>query len=161
MGGFSGEGSQVQLELLQRCDGVLMGRHTYEAFAPVWSSRSGDPLSDRMNALPKYVVSNTLSDPQWNNTVVVEGEPMDAIRRLKQESGGAIVQYGFGPLARALMADGLLDELRLWIHPFFLGSGTAGDLLYRAGSSGVFDLIDTTSLSSGIVIVAYRARPRD
>ena len=66
------------------------------------------------------------------------------------------MQYGFGRLAHELMAAGLLDELRLWVHPFFTGGGTADDLIYRAGSSGTFDLADTTSLDSGIVILTYR-----
>jgi len=156
MGGFSGEGNQVQAKLLERCDAVLLGRHTYDAFAPVWSALSGDPVSDRMNALPKYVVSTTLTDPQWHNTTVIDHEPIDTIRDLKQQPGADIVQYGFGPLAHALMAEGLLDELRLWVHPFFIGTGTAVDLLYRPGSSGTFDLVDSNTLDNGTVILTYR-----
>src|SRR5258708_5041259 len=79
VGGFSDEGNQVQTELLARCDAVLMGRHTYEIFAPVWSARSGDPLSDRMNAYPKYVVASSLTDPQWHNTTVIDHDPIEAI----------------------------------------------------------------------------------
>jgi dihydrofolate reductase len=157
LGGFTGEGNQVQAELLERCDALLMGRRTYDAFAPVWSARSGDPFGDRMNALPKYVVATTLTDPQWNNTTVLDHDPIEAIRHLKQQPGGGIVQYGFGRLSHALMAAGLLDELRLWVHPFFVGTGTAGDLLYRAGSSGSFELAGSTTLSSGIVILTYRS----
>jgi dihydrofolate reductase len=157
LGSFSDEGNQVQTKLLERCDAVLMGRHTYDGFAPVWSARSGDSLGDRMNAIPKYVVSTTLTDPQWHNTTVIDHDPIEAVRDLKQQPGADIVQYGFGSLSRALMAAGLLDQLRLWVHPFFLGTGTASDLLYRAGSSGSFELADTTSLDSGIVILTYRA----
>ncbi|HZJ05364.1 MAG TPA: dihydrofolate reductase family protein [Nocardioidaceae bacterium] len=159
MGGFSDAGGQAQLQLLERCDAVLMGRHTYEGFAPVWSARSGDPLSDRMNALPKYVVSTSLTDPQWNNTTVIDQDPIGSIRQLKQQPGADIVQYGFGPLSHALMAADLLDELRLWVHPFFVGTGSASDLLYRPGSSGTFDLADATTLDSGIVILTYQASP--
>lgn len=160
MGGFSDAGNQLQMELLERCDVVLLGRHTYDSFAPVWGSRSGDPLSDRMNAIPKYVVSTTLTDPKWHNTTVIDHDPIDTIRDLKQQPGADIVQYGFGPLSHALMAAGLLDELRLWVHPFFVGTGTANDLLYRAGSAGTFDLADSISLDSGIVILTYRASAR-
>jgi dihydrofolate reductase len=156
-GGFGDEGNRVQTELLERCDAVLMGRHTYEGFAPVWSALSGDPLSDRTNALPKYVVTTTLTDPQWNNTTVIDHDPIDAIRALKQQPGADIVQYGFGRLSHALIAAGLLDELRLWVHPFFVGTGTANDLLYRPGSSGSFELAGSTSLDSGIVILTYRS----
>ncbi len=157
LGGFSDSGGKVQLELLERCDAVLMGRHTHDSFAPVWSARSGDPLGDRMNALPKYVVSTSLTDPQWNNTTVIDHDPIDSIRELKRQPGADIVQYGFGPLSQALMAEGMLDELRLWVHPFFVGTGSTDDLLYRPGSSGGFDLADTTTLDSGIVILTYHA----
>jgi dihydrofolate reductase len=155
-GGFSDQGNQVQTELLERCDAVLMGRHTYELFAPVWSARSGDRLSDGMNALPKYVVATTLTDPQWHNTTVIDHDPIESIRALKQQPGADIVQYGFGALSHALMTAGLLDELRLWVHPVFVGTGTASDLLYRAGWSGSFELTGSNSLDSGIVILTYR-----
>lgn len=156
-GGFSEAGSKVQLELLQCCDAVLMGRLTYDSFAPVWSARSDDPFGDRMNALPKYVVSTTLSDPQWNNTTVIDHDPIEAIRELKQQDGADIVQYGFGPLSHALMAADLLDELRLWVHPFFVGTGSPSDLLYRPGSSSTFHLADVTTVDCGIVILTYQA----
>ncbi|HEY4453090.1 MAG TPA: dihydrofolate reductase family protein [Pseudonocardiaceae bacterium] len=153
LGSFGDEGGQIQNTLLAQCDAVLMGRRTYEGFAPVWSARSGDPMSDRMNALPKYVVSTTLTDPAWHNTTVVHTDPIEAIRELTQRPGADIVQYGFGPLSHALMAAGLLDELRLWMHPFFVGKG---DQLYQAGSTGSFTLADTQILDSGIVILTYR-----
>ncbi len=158
MGGFSDAGTQVQRELLDSCDAVLMGRLTYESFAPVWSSMSGDPLSDRMNALPKYVVSTTLSEPTWHNTHVIDRDPVEAIGHLKQQEGASIVQYGFGQVSRELMAAGLLDELRLWVHPFILGTGTPADLLHSPGTAGHFDLADSVTLDSGIVILSYRAR---
>jgi dihydrofolate reductase len=160
VGGFSAEGNQIQTELLERCDAVLMGRHTYDIFAPVWSTRAGDPLSERMNALPKYVVSTTLRDPDWHSTIVIDHDPIEAIGQLRRQSGADIVQYGFGPLSHTLMAAGLLDELRLWLHPFFVGTGTTSDLLYRAGSSNSFELAGSTSLDSGIVILTYRALSR-
>jgi riboflavin biosynthesis pyrimidine reductase len=74
-----------------------------------------------------------------------------------QQPGADIVQYGFGSLSHALMAAGLLGELRLWVHPFFVGTGTSSDLLYHAGSSGSFELTDSTRLDSGIVILTYRS----
>lgn len=157
MGGLSDAGNQVQIELLNQCDAVLMGRHTYEMFAPVWSAMPSNPLSDRMNALPKYVVSSTLSDPDWNNATIIDGDPIAAIRALKKQPGADIVQYGFGPLSRALLAEGLLDELRLWVHPFLLGTGTGEDLLHRPGTSGAFTLVDSTTLPSGIIILTLAA----
>ncbi|WP_109509611.1 dihydrofolate reductase family protein [Nocardioides speluncae] len=158
MGGFGEAGNKVQIELLERCDAVLMGRHTYDLFAPVWSAMSGNPLADRMNALPKHVVSTTLVDPQWNNTIVMDRDPIRAIRSLKEQPGADIVQYGFGPLSRALLAEGLLDELRLWVHPCLLGTGTSDDLLYFPGSSGSFTLAESTTLPSGVVILTLAAK---
>jgi dihydrofolate reductase len=157
MGGFSDAGTVVQTELLARCDAILLGRATYDAFAPVWSARSGDPLSDRMNELPKYVVSTTSDGSQWQHTTVIDHDPVEAIRELKEQPGADIVQYGFGPLAHSLMDAGLLDELRLWVHPFFVGLGTPDGLLYRPGSAGTFELADTLTLDSGIVILTYRS----
>lgn len=135
-----------------------MGRHTNDPFAPVWSAMPANPLSDRMNGLPKYVVSSTLSDPDWNNTTVIDRDPIGAIRSLKEQPGADIVQYGFGPLSRALLAEGLLDELRLWVHPFLLGTGTPDDLLYQPGSWGFFTLTDSTTSPSGIIILTLAAK---
>jgi dihydrofolate reductase len=159
LGSFSEAGDKIQTDLLLSCDAVLMGRHTYEGFLPVWSGRSGDPYTDHINATSKYVVSSTLTDPAWENTTVIERDPVGAVRELKAREGKSIVQYGFGPIAHELMAAGLLDELRLWLHPFFVG-GKAGDedLLHRAGSSSTFELAESTTLESGIVILVYRAK---
>lgn len=157
LGGATGEGSRVQAQLLDGCAGIVMGRHTYESFAPVFTATAGDPVSDRMNALPKYVVSSTLRDPQWQHTTVVDHDPVPTIAGIKDAADGHLVQYGFGQLSRALLADGLLDELRLWVHPFLLGAGTSDDLLFRAGCAGRFALSDVTTLDSGIVILSYRA----
>jgi len=104
---------QIQTDLLLSCDGLLMGRRTYDGFAPVWPTRSGDPYSDRINAMPKYVVSTTLKDPEWTNTNVIDGDVVAQITRLKQAAGKDIVQYGFGAVSRLLLEHGLLDELRL------------------------------------------------
>jgi dihydrofolate reductase len=83
-----------------------MGRRTYDGFAPVWPTRSGDPISDHINAMPKYVVSTTLTDPEWNNTRVIDGDAAAEITRLKQAPGKDIVQYGFGVLSRLLLEHG-------------------------------------------------------
>ena len=156
LGSFSNEGNRIQTELLLSCDAVLMGRHTYDGFVPVWAPRSGDPYTDHINAITKYVVSTTLTAPEWANTTVIDHDPIDAIRDLKQQPGADILQYGFGRLSHALMATGLLDELRLWVHPFFVGTGTSDELLYRPGSTGRFTLTDATTLDDGVVILTYR-----
>jgi dihydrofolate reductase len=145
----------IQTDLLLASDAVLMGRRTYESFAPAWTTRSGDPFSDRINSMPKYVVSGTLKEPKWANTTVIADDPIAEIRRLKERQN--IVEYGFGRLCYALMEHGLLDELRLWVHPFFVGAGGPQDLMYRDSRLTKFTLADVTPLKSGTVILTYNA----
>jgi dihydrofolate reductase len=147
---------EIQADLILSCDALLMGRRTYDGFAPVWPTRSGDPVSDQFNAMRKYVVSTTLKDPEWNNTQVIDGDVAAEIAQLKQAPGKDIVQYGFGVLSRLLLEHGLLDELRLWVHPLIVGTGGPGDLLFGAAPATGFELTDTTTLSNGIVILSYK-----
>jgi dihydrofolate reductase len=154
-GGTSDEGDTIQTDLLQTCDIVLMGRRTYEVFAPAWSSRGGDPYSDRINTMRKVVVSTTLTDPQWKNTEVVGGDVVSRVRHLKDEDGSHIVQYGLGDVSRLLLKHGLFDQLRLWIHPQLVGPSDMSDLLYRPGTAATFDLVDSRVLSNGIVLATY------
>jgi len=153
--GTSAEGDTIQTDLLEACEIVLMGRRTYDVFAPAWSSRSGDRYSDRINTMHKVVVSTTLTDPEWKNTEVVAGDVVSRVRDLKDEDGGHIVQYGFGDVSRLLLARGLFDQLQLWIHPQLVGPSDAGDLLYRPGTAATFDLVDSRVLSNGIVLATY------
>jgi dihydrofolate reductase len=146
----------IQAELALACDAFLMGRRTYDGFAPVWPTRSGDPVSDHINTAPKYVVSTTLENPEWANTHVIGGDVAAEIARLKQAPGKDIVQYGYGAVTRLLLEHGLLDELRLWVYPQIVGAGEPGDLLFGTAPAVVLDLVDTTTLSNGIVILSYR-----
>ena len=100
----------------------LLGRRTYEFFAARWPPRSG-ALADRLNALPKYVVSSTLEDPEWNNSTVLAGDVVQAVSKLKAELDGEIVVAGSIRLVRTLMESDLVDELRLMIYPVVLGAG--------------------------------------
>ena len=100
LGSFSNDGNTIQTDLLLSCDAVLMGRHTYDSFVPVWAPRSGDPYTDHMNAITKYVVSTSLTEPEWANTTVIHHDPIETIRDLKQQPGANIVQYGSVPPAR-------------------------------------------------------------
>jgi dihydrofolate reductase len=149
---------EIVNELLLSCDALIMGRRTYEVFAPVWPTRSGDPASDHINSMAKYVVSSTLTDPMWNNTSVLGGDPVTEITALKEAPGKDIVQYGFGQLSHTLMEHGLLDELRLWVYPLFVGKAEPSELIYRDGPGAMLDLVDTTSLENGIVILSYAIR---
>jgi dihydrofolate reductase len=147
---------QIQLDRLAASDILIMGRRTYEVFAPVWSAQSGDPFSDHINAMDKYVVSSTLSEPEWSNTRVIAGDPVPAIRALKEQEGGHIVQYGFGRLSFALLEAGLLDELVLWMHPFFVGRGGPEALLYRDTQAALFELTGATALPPNLAVLNYR-----
>jgi dihydrofolate reductase len=145
----------MQIDLLTACDAVLMGRRTYDVFAPVWPTRSGDPLSDRMNTIPKYVVSNTLKNPGWTNTTVISGDVAGEIEKLKAENGRDIVQYGFGSVSKLLMERGLLDELRLWLYPQTIGKSKLDDLLAISATQAQFQLSGSTALSNGIIVLRY------
>jgi dihydrofolate reductase len=150
--------TQIQTDLALQCDAMLMGRRTYEGFAPVWPTRSGDPLSDHINTMEKYVVSSTLTDPEWQNTTVIAEDPIVTIEALKARPGKDIVQYGVGQLTHALLDHGLLDELRLWVHPLLVRSGGPQDLFYRDGALTQLKLEDVTKLDNGIVILSYHVR---
>ena len=149
-------GNDVQTNLLTACDAVLMGRRTYEGFAPAWQARAGDPFADRINAMPKYVVSTTLTDPGWTNTTVIDGNVAERIRQLKDEPGQDIVQYGFGAVSTLLMEHDLLDELHLWIHPLFVGKGSPDDLLFPKAPPAQFSLTDATILKNSMAILTYQ-----
>ena len=151
-----GTGLQAQTDLLWACDAMLMGGRTYPSMSAAWMARSGDPFSDRFNAMAKYVVSSTLRDPEWNNTTVISGDPIAEIRRLKEQPGQDIVQYGFGQLSYSLLEHGLLDELRLWVHPLFVGRATPDDLIFRPAATTHFELAGTLALNTGTVILTYR-----
>ena len=151
-----GRGGEIQTELLLSCDVLLLGRRTYEGFVPVWTAMSGDPYSDHINAMEKWVVSDTLKEPEWNNSEVLSGDVAAEIARRKGKEGRNIVQYGFGSVTDLLLTHGLLDELRLWVHPFMLGSGSPNDLLFRAKRTAHFELAEVIPLTSGNVVLTYR-----
>jgi dihydrofolate reductase len=99
---------------------------------------------------------STLTDPEWNNTTVLSGDPIAEIKQLKEAPGSDIVQYGFGQLSFALLENGLLDELHLWVHPLVVGAAEPAGAFYRACATVSFELLDTTTLDNGIVILSYR-----
>ena len=116
------EAAKVLLEEALVAEAQLFGRRTYEFLAARWPSRSGD-LADRLNGMPKYVVSSSLRDPEWNNTTVLTGDVTQEVSRLKEELGGEIVVAGSIRLVRTLVENDLVDEMRLMVYPVVLGSG--------------------------------------
>ncbi|MGE5156079.1 MAG: dihydrofolate reductase family protein [Betaproteobacteria bacterium] len=116
------DGDKFKLDELMEADVQLLGRRTYDGFAEAWPSRDG-PFADKINNGPKYVVSNTLADPDWQNTTVISDDPIEGVSRLKDETEGTIIVAGSGTLVRALLAADLVDELRLMVFPTILGRG--------------------------------------
>jgi dihydrofolate reductase len=114
--------NKLTLEEALGTEALLLGRRSYEWFAGRWPSRSGE-LADRINTLPKYVVSSSLKDPNWNNSTVLNGDVVNEVSKLKQELNGDIVVWASFQLVRTLMEHDLVDELRLKIYPVVLGAG--------------------------------------
>jgi len=139
-------------ELLFLPDALLMGRKTYEGFAHIWPTRKGEQ-ADRINAMPKYVVSRTKKGAlDWNATLV-QGDPREAIQKLKQEPGEALLQYGVGELTRTMLEHGLVDEFRILVFPFAFG---AGPRLFEQMNVKSMKLLDTKTFSSGVVALRYQ-----
>ena len=111
--------------IMGTCRAILLGRRTFEEFAPAWAGRSADddPGAPFMNGTPKYVVSSTLRDPDWQNSTVLGPYSADRIRHLKEEVEGDLYVSGSGRLVRAMLADGLVDLLHLFVFPLVIGSG--------------------------------------
>ena len=114
--------AKVALDEALGAAGFLLGRRRYEFLAARWPSRSGE-LADRLNSLPKYIVSSTLVDPDWNNSTVLKGDVVTDVSKLKQELDGYIVVPGSRQLVRTLLEHNLVDELRLLVYPVVLGAG--------------------------------------
>ena len=151
------EAAKAAADIMGAPEALIMGRLTYDGFFPAWSSQSGEESgADRMNSIRKYVVSNTLTDPEWNNTSVIGGDDVAGqIRTLKETMDGDLLQYGFGDVTRLLLAEGLLDELKLWLHPVFSGKATADERIYRDMPQVRMRLTDTDVHSSGLIILSY------
>lgn len=134
---------------------ILLGRRTYEQFAPAWSGRTAeqDPGAPFMNDTPKYVVSSTLKDADWSHSTILSGYDAEAIRSLRDESEGNIYVSGSGTLVQTLLGDGLVDELHLFVFPLTLGGGQR---LFSDGLQARFDLADSESYSNGALHLTYR-----
>jgi dihydrofolate reductase len=117
-----GEGTTFKLEETMASDALLLGRVTYEGFAEAWPSRDGE-FADKFNSMPKHVVSSTLERPEWNNSTVLEGHLAAGVAKLKEQYDGEVVVHGSARLVQALLADDLVDELRLMVFPTILGRG--------------------------------------
>lgn len=146
------EGQRFKEEETFASAAQLLGRVTYEGFAAAWPSMEGE-LAEKFNSMPKYVISKTLRDPAWNNTTVLDGNPVEESRALKERVDGDIVVHGSAQLAQALFAAGLVDQVNLMIHPLALGAGKR--LFSDNGSRMEMPLIDAKVVGDGLQIVTY------
>ncbi len=163
MGVFDNETMTFINQTYQSADAFLFGRRTYEVFAASWGAiedMRAHPIGVALNETPKYVASNTLTEPRWANTTVLSGDLAMAIRELKAKPGGELQVHGSGALIRWLLENGLVDEITLLIVPVVLGQGTR--LFPGTGPDIALDLVESRADSRGITIQVYRpaGRPR-
>jgi dihydrofolate reductase len=149
---FDQEAEKYALELLLSSDAMLMGRKTYEFFAAAFPHQKGD-YGRRINEMRKYVFSNSLRQADWTNSSIVAGDVAAEAAKLKQHDGKDLVVYGHGLFAQTLLEHDLLDELKFWIHPLFVGRGKS---LFREGNKIKMNLAATKTLATGVVVLTYQ-----
>jgi dihydrofolate reductase len=146
------EGDKFKLDETLSSAALLLGRVTYEGFAAAWPSRDGE-FADKFNTMPKYVVSSTLKDPEWNNSTVLKGDIREEVARLKQEQDGDIVVHGSARLVQTLIEHDLVDEFRLMVFPVVLGSGKR--LFGETSDKKPLRLVDSKVVGDGVAILVY------
>jgi dihydrofolate reductase len=152
------EGDRFKLDETLSSEALLLGRVTYEGFAAAWPSREGE-FADKFNTMPKYVVSSTLTEPEWNNSRVLKGDVAEEVARLKREQDGDIVVHGSARLVQSLVEHDLVDEFRLMVFPVVLGSGKR--LFGETSEKKPLRLVDSKVVGDGVAIVVYEpARER-
>jgi dihydrofolate reductase len=149
------EGNQFKLDETRQSEALLLGRVTYEGFADAWPSRSGE-FADKFNDMPKYVVSSTLDEPEWNNSTLIKGDVPEQVARLKQEIDGDIVVHGSAQLVQTLLEHDLVDELRLMVFPVVLGSGKR--VFGETTDKKPMRLVDSKTVGDGVTILIHQPR---
>ena len=145
--------AKLELDEAMRTDALLLGRRSDEWFASRWLSRSGE-WADRLNSLPKYVVSSTIEDPKWTNSTVLKGDVVDEVSRLKHELDGEIVVYASIQLVQALIEHDLVDELRLMIYPVVLGAGER--LFGETSDKKPLRLLRAEAVGDSLALLTYK-----
>jgi dihydrofolate reductase len=148
---FDDQAAEQSLAVLLDSDAMLMGRNTYEYFAPAFSSPSG-PYLKRINQMRKYVFSSTLTAADWTNTMIIRGDPVAAVRELKEQGDRHLVIYGYGQFTQTLLEHSLVDQVNFVINPVMVGSGTT---LFRPGKRTNLRLVSVTERRNGVVTLAY------
>jgi dihydrofolate reductase len=154
---WSEEAAKWIVEGLLASDALLMGRRTYEGHAAAWPSLTDElGLADRMNSLPKYVVSTTLEKVEWNNSRLIKGNITEEVKKLKHEAGQNILIGGSGDLVHLLMQQNIIDEYQLMVFPVVVGNGKR---LWISGSEKkALRLVETRTFSTGVVVLSYQPR---
>jgi dihydrofolate reductase len=147
------EGGKFKLEETMGSKAMLLGRKTYDAFAASWPQRDGE-FADRFNSMPKYVVSSTLENPEWTNSTVLAGDPVDEVTKLRATIDGDIVVHGSAQLVQTLIENDLVDELRLMVFPIVLGDGKR--LFGETSGKKRLQLADSKTVGDGVLINIYR-----
>jgi dihydrofolate reductase len=146
------EGDRFKLDETMQSDALLLGRKTYEGFADAWPQRDGE-FADRFNNMPKYVVSSTLTDPEWTNTTVIDGDLAAEVAKLRDAHDGDIVVHGSAQLAQALLENDLVDEVRLMVFPVVLGRGKR--IFGETSNKKPLRLSDSKTVGDGVSILVY------
>ena len=152
---FNDEMGEAVTAQMAAADTMLLGRRTYEDFASFWPNQGSDvPMADQMNGTPKLVASTTLTSVDWQNSTLIIGTVAEELTRLKQQPGGEISITGSPTLVRSLLRDGVLDELRLLMHPIVVGHGKR---LFPDGEPTTpLELVDSKTFSTGVLYLTYR-----
>jgi dihydrofolate reductase len=145
-------GDKFKLDETLSSEALLLGRVTYEGFAAAWPSREGE-FADKFNTMPKYVVSSTLEDPEWNNSTVLKGDVAEEVRKLREEQEGDIVVHGSARLVQTLVEHDLVDEFRLMVFPVVLGNGKR--LFGETSDKKPLRLVDSKVVGDGVAILTY------
>jgi dihydrofolate reductase len=148
------EGDKFKLNETLATEALLLGRVTYEGFAAAWPTMQGE-FADKFNGMPKYVVSSTLKQPEWNNTTVLRGDLVEEVSRVRDSSAGNVAVHGSSQLVQALLEHDLVDELRLMVYPVLLGSGKR--LFGETSDKKRVRLTDTQQVGDGVVIHIYES----
>ena len=146
------EGDKFKLDETFASEALLLGRVTYEGFAEAWPSRDGE-FADKFNNMPKYVVSSTLAEPEWNNSTVLNGDVVEEVGKLRQELDGDIVIHGSATLVQTLLEHDLVDQIRLMVFPVVLGSGKR--LFGDTSDTKPLRLVDSKVVGDGVTILIY------
>jgi dihydrofolate reductase len=146
------EGNQFKLDETMSSEALLLGRKTYEGFAAAWPPREGE-FAEKFNSMPKYVVSSTLEEPEWNNTTVLEGDLVEEVTRVRDAHDGNVVVHGSPQLVQGLLEHDLVDELRLMVFPVVLGTGKR--LFGETSDKKRLRLVSSQTVGDGVVILVF------